>query len=95
MSSATTITIQVPPPLRGECDGARELELSASSVAGALEQLGQLYPSLHRGICDETGAVRRHIGVFVNRAHVRDRNGMDTALAPGDIVTIMPAVSGG
>ena len=95
MTRATTITIQVPPPLRGECDGARELKISAASVGGALEQLEQLYPSLHHGICDETGAVRRHIGVFVNRAHVRDRNGLDTALAPGDIVTIMPAVSGG
>jgi molybdopterin converting factor small subunit len=26
---------------------------------------------------------------------VRDLNGVDTTLAPGDVVTILPAVSGG
>jgi molybdopterin converting factor small subunit len=26
---------------------------------------------------------------------VRDLNGIDTTLAPGDVVTILPAVSGG
>jgi molybdopterin converting factor small subunit len=50
---------------------------------------------LHRNICDETGRVRRHINVFVNSSHMRDLEGLDTALAPGDVVTILPAVSGG
>jgi len=31
----------------------------------------------------------------VNTDHMRDRNGLDTPLAPGDVVTILPAVSGG
>jgi molybdopterin converting factor small subunit len=39
--------------------------------------------------------VRRHVNVFVNEAHMRDRDGLDTALQPGDEVTILPAVSGG
>ena len=52
-------------------------------------------PSLYRSVCDETGAVRRHVNLFVNTSHVRDREGLDTALAPGDVVTILPAVSGG
>ena len=37
----------------------------------------------------------RHIGLFVNTAHVRDREGLDTPLASGDVITILPAVSGG
>jgi molybdopterin converting factor small subunit len=53
------------------------------------------YPSLHRNICDETGAVRRHVNLFVNTHNMRDCEGMDTPLAPGDTVTILPAVSGG
>jgi molybdopterin converting factor small subunit len=39
--------------------------------------------------------VRRHVNVFVNKSNVREREGLDTALAPGDVVTILPAVSGG
>ena len=90
-----TITILVPGPLRSCCNGASELHLSAPSVRAALEQIERSHPSLHRSVCDETGAVRRHINLFVNMSHVRDREGLDTALAPGDVVTILPAVSGG
>jgi len=64
-------------------------------VRGALEEIERLYPSLHRNICDETGAVRRHVNLFVNTANVRDLDGVETALGPGDVVTILPAVSGG
>ena len=69
--------------------------LSASNVRAALEEIEQRYPSLHRGVCDDTGAIRRHVNLFVNTAHIRDREGLDTALVPGDILTILPAVSGG
>ena len=90
-----TITIRVPAVLRDSCEGVSELALSAPSVRSALEQLEQRHPSLHRSICDETGAVRRHVSVFVNSSHVRELAGLDTPLAPGDVVTILPAVSGG
>ncbi|MBA0086518.1 MAG: MoaD/ThiS family protein, partial [Acidobacteria bacterium Pan2503] len=45
--------------------------------------------------CDETGKVRRHLNVFVNSDNVRDLDGVDTKLTRGDVVTILPAVSGG
>ena len=95
MTGATAIKIDVPAPLRDCCEGVSEFLLSASSVRAALEQIEQRHPSLYRSICDETGAVRRHINLFVNTSHVRDLEGLDTALAPGDVVTILPAVSGG
>ncbi|HVS08833.1 MAG TPA: MoaD family protein [Planctomycetota bacterium] len=95
MLRASTVTIQVPAVLRDCCEGAAELSLSAPSVRAALEELERRYPALHRSVCDETGAVRRHVSLFVNTSHVRQRDGIDTALAPGDVVTIMPAVSGG
>jgi sulfur-carrier protein len=81
--------------LRDTCGGAAELSLSAASVRAVLEELERSHPALHRSICDETGKVRRHVNLFVNTSHMRDRDGLDTALAPGDEVTIMPAVSGG
>jgi molybdopterin converting factor small subunit len=81
--------------LRVYCDGSADIPVSASTVRGALEQLERQHPSLYRNICDETGAVRRHIGLFVNLSHIRDLDGMDTALAPGDELIVLPAVSGG
>jgi molybdopterin synthase sulfur carrier subunit len=89
------ITVFVPGPLREYCDGARTLPLDASSVRAALHELERAHPALYRNVCDETGAVRRHINVFVNTSHMRDRDGLDTALVSGDEVIILPAVSGG
>ncbi|OGF17997.1 MAG: hypothetical protein A2W00_15100 [Candidatus Eisenbacteria bacterium RBG_16_71_46] len=95
MARSTTITIVVPGALRQYCEGASELFLSAPTVRDALAQLERSHPSLYGGVCDETGRVRRHVNLFVNSHHVRDREGLDTALQPGDVLTILPAVSGG
>jgi molybdopterin converting factor small subunit len=89
------ITVHVPGPLRACCQGSSELTLSAPSVRVALEQIERSHPALYRSICDETGKVRRHVNLFVNTAHMNDRDGLDTALVPGDSLTILPAVSGG
>jgi molybdopterin converting factor small subunit len=98
VETATTITVHVPMSLRTCCVGASdasELALPATSLRAVLEELERRHPALHRSICDETGTVRRHVNLFVNTCHMRDRNGLDTPLAPGDVVTILPAVSGG
>lgn len=90
-----SISVLVPSPLRACTGGASELSLAAPTVRAALGQLERSHPSLYRSICDETGAVRRHVNLFVNAHNVRDREGLDTALVPGDVLTILPAVSGG
>jgi len=95
MSGAASIRILVPTMLRDGCGGASELSLAATTVRGALEVIEQRYPFLYRGICYETGAVRRHVNLFVNADHIRDLEGLDTALRPGDVVAVLPAVSGG
>lgn len=89
------ITVFIPGPLRDCCAGAAELVVPGTNLRAILADLEQRYPALHRSICDETGAVRRHINLFVNNDHMRDRNGLDTTLAPRDEVFILPAVSGG
>jgi sulfur-carrier protein len=95
MASPATVTVYVPTPLRHYCGGADGLSLSATDVRAALGELERQHPSLYRNLCDETGAVRRHLNVFVNTSNVRDCAGLDTALTPGDVVTILTAVSGG
>ena len=90
-----TIRIHLPAVLRVCCEGASELSLSAPSVRAALEQIERSHQSLYRSICDETGTLRRHVNLFVNTSHMRDREGLDTALVSGDSITILPAVSGG
>lgn len=95
MAHDVTITIHVSAALRAYCGGASDITLPASSLRSAIAQLERIHPSLYGSVCDERGEVRRHVNLFVNTSHMRDRQGLDTELAPGDVVTILPAVSGG
>ena len=90
-----SITVLVPGLLRDCCASRPEVDLHATNMRELLSEMERNYPRLHRNICDETGAVRRHVNLFVNTHNMRDCEGMDTPLAPGDTVTILPAVSGG
>jgi MoaD family protein len=92
---APSVTIHVFGQLREYCAGASELSVSAGTVRAVLDHLERDEPMLYRNLCDETGRTRRHLNVFVNTENVRDLAGIDTTLAAGDVVTFLPAVSGG
>ena len=96
MASATPIvTVHLPGALRPYCRGASELSIAAGTLRTALAELERTETALYRNLCDETGALRRHLNVFVNADNVRDLGGVDTALSSGDVLTFLPAVSGG
>lgn len=95
MADPTTVTLHVTGALRSYCAGVAELSTPARTLRDMLEDLDKNHLALYRNVCDETGSLRRHLNVFVNADNMRDLNGLDTRLAPGDVVTILPAVSGG
>lgn len=72
-----------------------ELALAAATVGLALRQLEPSHPRLYRSICQESGAVRPHVNLFLNSDRIDELNGMETRLQSGDILTVLPAVSGG
>lgn len=89
------ITIQIPAGLRHECDGRQFLEVTAVTVQEALDALAGNYPQIYRCVCDETGAVRRHMHLFVNDTLIGGKLRLTHPLGEQDILTIMTAVSGG
>ncbi len=95
MGPSPTITLHLPGALRTYCADQAQLSISAHTVRALLEGLERTQSALYRNVCDETGTVRRHLNVFVNADNVRDLDGVDTRLTSGDVVTILPAVSGG
>jgi molybdopterin converting factor small subunit len=95
MASPTAASLHVHGQLRAYCRGRAQVPVPVGTVRAAFEDLERQQPSLYRNICDETGALRRHLNVFVNSDNIRDLEGLDTALSPGDVLTVLPAVSGG
>ena len=69
----------------------RRLELEASSVEEALDQLECRWPGLRDRICEPGPVLRPHIHVFVEGA----RAGLGTPLAPGTRVDVITAITGG
>ena len=89
------VTVEISCALASYAKCPSEIVLRAATVGSALDQLDGNHPSLYRSICDETGAVRRHLNLFVNSANIRDRDALATQLEPGDVIVVLPAVSGG
>ena len=90
-----TITVHISSMLREYSHSQAKLSVAATTVKSTLEQLAVSHPGLYQSVCDETGEVRRHVNLFVNSSLIRDPAAFETRLEPGDVLTIMPAVSGG
>ena len=89
------IALRLPRVLQQHGDGKPELRVPGTTVRDVLEELKRRYPSLYQCICDETGAVRQHVSLFVNNDFLPHRNGLDTRLESGDVLSVFQAVSGG
>jgi molybdopterin converting factor small subunit len=63
----------------------------ARRSARLLRELERAKPPLDGWILDEQDRLRRHINVFVNG----ERGSVDTPVAGGDEVDVLPAISGG
>lgn len=73
-----------------------EVDLPAPVTVGAvLDAVAAAHPAVGRRVRDETGAVRRHVNVFVGADNVRRLDDVDTVVPEGVELTLLPAVSGG
>jgi len=75
--------------------GAKEVALEATTLREALEGLTERYPSLKERLRDEHGKLRPHLALFVNDEDARLLGWEDAALKDGDILHVIPALSGG
>ena len=75
--------------------GARESRVEAGTLKEALDAVVAVHPSLRERLRDEHGRLRDHLSVFVNTDDVRGLQGEATPVRDGDVVHLIPAVSGG
>jgi molybdopterin synthase sulfur carrier subunit len=92
-----SVTVVLPGPLRELAGGASEVALAApaDTVAEALALLFAQHPALRDRVVGETGALREHVNLFVGVENTRHTGGLQTPLAEGAELTILPAISGG
>jgi molybdopterin converting factor small subunit len=83
--------------LRPYAEGLTEvcLEEAPVTVRGVLEELARRYPGVTDRVLTEQGALRPHVNLFVGNESVRFASGLQTLVADGSEIAILPAVSGG
>ena len=89
------VTIRIPTQLRALAGGASEVAVDAATVSDALKALNDQHAGFDERLFDEKGELRRFVNVFVADEDIRFMQGVDTSLADGTVVSIIPAVAGG
>jgi molybdopterin converting factor small subunit len=88
-------TLRIPTQLRTLSDGAAEVAVEGATVAEVLKALDARHPGFAERLFDPAGGLRRFVNVFVDDEDIRFLQGVDTPLADGTVVSIVPAVAGG
>jgi len=86
--------VRIPPTLRGEVGGARELEARGETVAEVVDDLVERYPTLSGQLLQD-GELASFVNVYVGGEDVRTREGLETPVREADEVILLPAMAGG
>jgi molybdopterin converting factor small subunit len=86
--------IRIPPILRPEAGGNRQVDAEGETVREVLENLVATYPSLRERVF-EGDDLPQFLNVFIDQDDIRLREGLDTAVPAGSTVILLPAVAGG
>jgi len=88
-------TVRIPTPLRKLTQGSEEVSAAGKTVGELIGDLEKKYPGIKERICDESGAVRRFVNIFVKDEDIRFLQNLDTPVKDSDEVSIVPAIAGG
>ena len=89
------VKVRVPGPLRRLTAGESTVEVEGTTVAEVLGALEAQYPGFKERIYDPEGKLRQFVNIYKNDEDIRFGSGLETAVAPGDDLSIVPAVAGG
>ncbi|MBI4214309.1 MAG: MoaD family protein [Chloroflexi bacterium] len=90
-----SVEIQVPTVLRPHTGGERVVHVEGDTVSAAIASLESRFPGLRTELLNDDGQVRQFVNIYVNDEDIRYLNRLDTKLADGDRMAILPAVAGG
>jgi molybdopterin synthase sulfur carrier subunit len=90
-----TVSVRIPTILRSYTGGAAEVPAPAGTLREVLAGLDGSCPGIAARILDDTGKIRRFVNVYVGDEDVRLAQGLDTPVAAGIQVSVIPAVAGG
>ena len=86
--------VRIPPTLRTETDGAREVTAEGDTVRDLLEDVAARFPALRERLWAD-GQIAPFVNVYVDGEDVRTLEGAETRVREGATVILLPAMAGG
>jgi molybdopterin converting factor small subunit len=88
-------SVRIPPVLRTQVDGQKEVNASGATVGEVLTDLVTSYPGLGEQLFAGDGSLHRFVNVYLNGQDVRYMDELGTPVKDNDAVIILPAMAGG
>ena len=86
--------VRIPPTLRNETNGERQVEASGGTLGEVLEDLTGRFPGLRASLYED-GDLAPFVNAYVEGEDVRTREGLDTPVREGSQIILLPAMAGG
>jgi len=86
--------IRIPPALRADVGGARQVPAVGDNVRELLDDLMSRFPALRRQLVEDDD-IAPFVNVYVEGEDVRTLDGLDTPVDEGATVILLPAMAGG
>ncbi len=90
-----SVSVLIPSALRAFVDRKSEIEAEGATVGEALAHVAAQYPDLKHQIYEDDTKLRGFVNVFVDGTNIKKLNGLETPVAAGAAVMIVPAIAGG
>lgn len=90
-----SITVKLPTILRKHAGNEARVAADGATLRDVLADLEQQFPGITKNVLAEDGGLHRFINVYLNDEDVRYLGSLETEIAEGDTVSILPAVAGG
>ena len=90
-----SVSVLIPSALRAFVDRKSEIEAEGATVGEALAHVAAQYPDLKHQIYEDDVKLRGFVNVFVDGTNIKKLNGLETPVAAGATVMIVPAIAGG
>ena len=89
------VEVRIPTVLRPSVGGQAVVKAEGETVGELIGHLTKEYPSLGGQVVAPDGTMHKFVNVYLNDDDIRYLDKLDTKVAAGDVVTILPAVAGG
>ena len=90
-----SVVVRIPNPLRKITANKDKVTVEGANLLEVIDALESQHTGIKERLCDESGALRNFVNVYINGEDARFLEGLSTSVKPGDEISIVPAVAGG